>query len=45
MRVVTPLGCCTCMFIFVQLLRPAGHLMGDETVSGPREADGTVWGL
>ena len=33
------------MFVFVQLLCPAGRLVNDQAACGPREVDGTVWGL
>ena len=42
---VLSFGRCTCVFIFVQLLCPAGHLMSDQAARGPREADDTIWGL
>ena len=39
------LGCGACVFIFVELLCPAGCLVREETAGWAREADDPVWGL
>ena len=38
-------GRCTGVFVFVQLLGPAGYLVSEQAVRGPREDDGVVWGF
>ena len=39
------LGCGACVFIFVELLCPAGCLVREETAGWAHEADDPVWGL